>query len=118
MLANYNVYIGVPAHNKHYIGTLQNTTEEDAYEYAQDLAYEEYERYAGLHGIPSYSECRQEIIDEYAPEIESGEYDEDDIDFLTEEQYKETIESWTLYYIKEEFIDNEFSSDLHKVYLN
>lgn len=107
-MANYNVYIGMPAYDKHYVGTLKDVTEDEAYDYARDLAYDKYESYAGMHGIPSYDEIYNELLEFYDHEIENGEYDEDDIRSFADDGYAEAIESWAIYYVKEESSDTEF----------
>lgn len=51
-MANYNIYIGVPASDRHYIGTLRNVTEDEALKYAKNEAYKEYDN----GDVPSYDE--------------------------------------------------------------
>ncbi len=117
-MANYNIYVGI-IHEATYIGTLRNTSYDEAMDYAYEYACETYESYAGFHGIPSWEECHQEIEDTYAAEIEAGEYDDNDIDDFTEEEYREQIESWTEYFVLEETSDLDFYNNYSKpIFLN
>lgn len=119
-MANYNIYVGM-INEEHYVGTLRDVTEDGALDYAYELAVEEYESYAGYHGIPSWNECREGIYDLYRQEIEMEEYSEEDIDFMTNEQYQEEIASWVTYRVHEESSDKDFYmnyNDKCKSFLN
>ena len=60
---------------------------------------EEYESYEGLHGLPDYDNCRQSAIDDL---IEDGNDspNQEDIDALADEYYKEELEAWIEYSAK------------------
>jgi len=94
-MTQYNIYIGLTS--SEYRGTYECENLDEAIDYAYDLAREEYEDYAGLHGIPSWEELEEEVRTDYADEIESGEYDEAWIESLTEEYWNDAIESWISY---------------------
>lgn len=119
--ANYNIWVGVPSYEAHYVGTLRNVTYDYALSYAEELMREEYENIAGLHGIPSYNDIYEELIEYYAAELESGEYDESDIEYFATEQYEEEINNWGSYYAHDESGDQTFYEcydDSKKFYLN
>ena len=80
-----------------YVGTTDCENLDAALDYAYELAVEEYESYAGYHGIPSWGELEQEIYDEFSAEIEAGEYDESDIEAYTQDRWNEEIENWIQY---------------------
>lgn len=50
-MANYNIYIGVPAYDQYYIGTLKNVTKDKANNYTRDLCYDKYKSYTDWHDI-------------------------------------------------------------------
>lgn len=108
----FNIYVGVPSYDSRYIGTYEFANQEEADDFAHQMSCEEYEMYAGLHGIPSWEECYQELTDTYAAEIEAGEYDENDIEAMAEDLYNEEIESWAEYRAVLESEDKEF----YKIY--
>jgi hypothetical protein len=80
-----------------YVGTVDCENLDDALDYAYEMAVEEYESYAGYHGIPSWEELEQEIRDEFDAEIEAGEYDESDIESYTQDRWNEEIQNWIQY---------------------
>ena len=94
-MTKYNLYAGLTSTN--YKGTIECTNLDAALDYAYALAIEEYESYAGLHGIPSWEELEQEVRDMYAAEIDAGEYDEEDIHSMTQDSWNESVESWIQY---------------------
>ena len=60
---------------------------------AFDLAVEEYESYAGLHGILSWDDVYQELVDEgYIDTI-----DDEETERMVDDAYQEAIESWITY---------------------
>lgn len=63
----------------------------EADKYAYSLAFEEYTSYEGSHGILSWDDCREDLIDSY-PDME---IDDEDVDA----HYQEEIESWIEYYV-------------------
>lgn len=65
-----------------------SSMDEDAYA----LAVEEYQSYEGCHGIMSWDDCREDLID-------SGfDYDDEAVD----DRYQEELESWLSYYVEPE----------------
>ena len=60
---------------------------------AFDLAVEEYESYEGLHGILSWDDVYQELIDEdYIDTIDDAE-----VERMVDDAYQEEIEGWITY---------------------
>lgn len=64
---------------------------EEAQECAYQLALEQYQSYEGLHGILSWEDCRQDLLDSY-PDMK---IDDEDVDA----HYQEELESWIEYYV-------------------
>lgn len=91
----YNIYCGLTSMD--YVGTTDCENLDAALDYAYEMAVEEYESYAGYHGIPSWEELEQEILDEFDAEIEAGEYDESDIESYTQDRWNEEIQNWIQY---------------------
>ena len=56
----FKVYAGV---YDTYHGIYEYDNEEDALADAYQLAIENYESYEGLHGIPSWNDCREDLIE-------------------------------------------------------
>ena len=96
-MTKYNIYAGLTS--MEYKGTTECKNADEALDYAYELAVEEYESYAGLHGIPSWEELEQEVRDMYSAEIDAGEYDEDDIEYMTQDAWNEEVESWIQYQV-------------------
>lgn len=65
----------------------------EAEQTAYELAIEEYQSYEGCHGIMSWDDCREDLIESFG--------DEDITDEDINAHYQEEIESWISYYIKE-----------------
>jgi hypothetical protein len=84
-LKNYNIYAGLSGGfgGVSYIGTLRNTDEKEAFDYAFKEACNIYDSYAGYHGIRSI----EDIMDEEG--VDENE---------SEEIYIEERESWLDYY--------------------
>ena len=104
----FNIYMGLTS--TQYAGTVDCKNRDEALDYAYELAIEEYETYAGLHGIPSWEELEQEIRDDYSAEIDAGEYDESDIESMTQDRWNEEVESWIQYNVIPFDEDKEISS--------
>ena len=89
-----------------YNQTIEAEDIEEAYEYAHDLAVEEYQSYEGCHGIMDWDDC-------YEDAAESGVINEDtmterEINKYIDDIYQEEIESWIEYYaVKDEGQDPE-----------
>lgn len=67
-------------------GTYEVSSQDDAEQYAYEVACEEYEGYAGLHGLRSVDDI---IEEEGYCEVEA------------EDAYNEERESWLSYYVEE-----------------
>lgn len=74
-----------------YLGSAECSNEEEASDEAYHLAREEYESYAGMHGVLSREEVEADLIANW------GEADESEVD----EAYDEEIESWISYFAVE-----------------
>lgn len=71
----------------HFLGEVYAKDEGAAYDEAWELLVEEYESYAGLHGIPSWDEVREDVAATYG--------DEEIDDVQVQEAYDEEVSSWT-----------------------
>lgn len=82
----YKIYAGLSGAN--YQKTEDYSSMDEALKDAYALAVEEYQSYEGCHGIMSWDDCREDLID-------SGfDYDDD--------RYQEELESWLSYYVESE----------------
>lgn len=82
----YKIYAGLSGAT--YQKTENYSSIDEALEDAYALAVEEYQSYEGCHGIMSWDDCREDLID-------SGfDYDDD--------RYQEELESWLSYYVEPE----------------
>ena len=90
----FNLYAGMTGSfdSVQYHITEEFENFEEAESAARDLAIEEYQSYEGYHGIMSWEDCRDEMIEELG---ENAEIDEEDIDL----RYIEEIEGWINYYV-------------------
>lgn len=78
-----------------YLGDLEADSREEAINESWSLVVEDYESYAGYHGIPSFDECREELLEELCDEGE--EPDDEDV----QTRYEETISNWTSHWVRE-----------------
>lgn len=78
----------------HFLGTLEGTAADDpeVQSDAWDLAVDEYESYAGLHGILSWDEVREDLE-------ESADEGEEVTDEDVQDAYNEHISSWVSYWV-------------------
>lgn len=92
-LQKYDLYTGMGGGfgGARYNGTYEYSSEEEALQDAYNLAVEEYQSYEGSHGILSWEDCREDLIDSY-DEIP----DDEDVDLY----YTEQVEGWIVYYVK------------------
>jgi hypothetical protein len=102
-MAKFKIYAGLGGGfgGSDYLGIHEFPNEDEAFDYAYESASEEYDGYAGLHGLRD----RDEIIQEF---IEQGfELDEEEIDIA----YSEEKESWLDYDVKQVPDDYEEDED-------
>ena len=89
-------------------GIFEYDNMEEAEEDAYNLAVEMYNSYAGLHGLVSWEECKQELYD-------NGDIDADmsesDINALVDEYYNEEMETWLDYYAIEINVFSDYDED-------
>lgn len=78
-----------------YLGSAECFDAEEASREAYALAVEDYESYAGNHGVQS----RDEVYEELEPEFDT--IDEREIEQMVDEAYAEAIESWISYWAVE-----------------
>ena len=105
----FNIYVGLTS--SHYVGTGDFTNADEAMDYAYELAVEEYECYAGLHGIPSWEDCREEVFELYLSEPDN--YTEDEIDEYTQDVWNDHVESWIQYHVTPTEQDDVSKEELH-----
>lgn len=91
-MAKYNIYAGLGGGFGG--ATYQYTQEYDSQEEANDDAYaiavEDYESYAGYHGVVSYDEICNRVLED----DEYKDLSEEAVDALIDEMYNEEIENW------------------------
>lgn len=100
-MPKYRIYAG-SVNKAELIETEEYSNESEASQAAFEYACEDYETYAGLHGIPDSEEAYAEAVSQ----LDKNDYeDEDDYNndlyALTNEIYNETREGWLSYYVEE-----------------
>ena len=89
----YNIYAGLGRFGgAEFYSSEDFSSEEDAVEYARDVAIQEYQSYEGYHGIYGLQDIREEYQD--------FGLDDDFTDEDLEEVYLEEIESCIEYYVE------------------
>lgn len=88
-MAKYNIYAGINGGfgGAQYKGTSEYKSDDEAEQEAYELAVEDYESYAGFHGILSWNDIAKQN------ELDPCE-DSDEIDEL----YQQEIDDWIEYY--------------------
>ena len=78
----------------HFLGTIEgkNIDDPDVQEDAHTLIVDEYERYAGLHGVRSWDEVKEDLEESADPEDEITDEDVDDT-------YNQEIDSWCSWWV-------------------
>lgn len=100
-MARFKLYAGLGGGfgGATYQGTYEFKDEDAAYTEAAHMAIDEYMSYEGLHGIMSWEDCRNDLIDSY-----SGEQDDENpylpTDDEVDEHYQDEIASWIEYWVK------------------
>ena len=94
----YDIYAGMGGSfgGANFIETIDAKTAEEADKYSYDQAWEEYESYAGYHGILSWDEVHDELK-------EAGELDgmtDNEIEDFVNNHYQEEVEGWIEWYAK------------------
>lgn len=107
-MAKFAIYYGLGGGfgGPRYGGIIEAKDEAEADHYAYMEAVEEYESYGGCHGLTSWEECKSEVAELY----HNGE-----MDYVTDSEvddyYREEIESWIIWYVKElrkdDWVDEE-----------
>lgn len=77
----------------HFLGTVEGKSIEDrdVQEDARQLLVDEYESYAGLHGVLSWDEVREDLEESYP----GDEITDEDVT----DAYNEAIDSWGSYWV-------------------
>ena len=99
-MPNYRIFAGLGGGfgGAKYEETYEFRNEDEAMEYAYNKAVEEYESYAGSHGLLDYDGVREDL--EESGFIEDT-IDENEIEAMIESHYIEYMESWLDYYVEE-----------------
>lgn len=92
-MGKYQIFSGMSGGfgGAQYQGTYDFKTFTEAEDYAFDLTLEIYASYEGCHGILSWNDCRNDLIDSFP----DTEWDDEDVD----NRYQEELESWIEYYV-------------------
>lgn len=99
-MPNYRIFAGLGGGfgGATYEETSEFRNEDEAMNYAYSKAVEEYESYAGMHGLLDYDGCREDLE-------ESGFLEdtisENEIEDMIENHYISHMESWLDYYVEE-----------------
>lgn len=78
----------------HFLGTVEgkNIDDPEVQEDARTLVVDEYESYAGLHGVRSWDEVKQDLEESADPEDEITDED-------VEDAYNQEIDSWCSWWV-------------------
>ena len=92
-MPKFDLYVGLSGGfgGARYDGTYEFDSFEEAEHEAYLMAREEYESYGGHHGLMSWEEAKQDLIDSFGEEPTEEEIDEHYIDY---------VEGWLSYYVK------------------
>lgn len=106
MARRYKIYAGMTGgfDSVQYQCTIEAHDEDDALEYARQLAQEEYQSYEGYHGILDWHQCREDL---YESGWITDKMTEQQIDEATDEHYLNEMESWIEYYVEEAIGEDE-----------
>lgn len=80
---------------------------DEAEKFAHDEAVDEYEMYAGMHGLDDYDSIYQEFVDNRIPE---DEIDEGDVELALEE----SMDSWLDYHV--ELVSDDYELTEGEIY--
>lgn len=110
-IKEYNIYAGLGGSfgGANYLYTTLCENEDEASNEAFQAACEEYESYAGIHGLPTYEDARDAALEENLGE----EPDES----LVKEIYTSFIEDWVDYYCVSTEDDDIREEDLIRDYV-
>jgi hypothetical protein len=94
-MTQYKIYAGLAGGfgGANYMETEYFDTKDQAVEYAYDLAVEEYNSYAGLYGLLSWTDCYKRAVEDGLEGEEADEY--------ATEFYEEEMSTWLDYYVEE-----------------
>jgi hypothetical protein len=104
--SHFEIYAGLGGgfNSVRYCTTIE-ASEDEAMQYAYEEALIEYESYEGFHGLKSWSDCYEEVLEEFSAELGLDECDDsidfDEIEREADEIYNAERESWIEYYVEE-----------------
>ena len=109
-MPNYRIYAGLGGGfgGASFEGIYEYRNQEEAERAAYVMAAEEYESYAGMHGLLDYDGIREDLE-------ESGfidTIDENEIDDMVDNAYMEYMESWLDYRAEEVTDDGDCGPDI------
>lgn len=110
-MKQFNIYAGLSGSfgGAHYQYTTLCESQDEAYNEAYEAACEEYDSYAGLHGLPSWEDAVNSYCEDLG--ITPDDLEDTDEEYLEiEELYNETMEGWLAYHVvptEEDDIDQE-----------
>lgn len=76
-----------------YHGTYEYPNRDEAMKDAYDLAFEEYESYGGYHGLMTWDDVYQDLMDSGFIDT----IDENEITEMVNDAYQEQVEGWLTY---------------------
>ena len=86
-MQKFDLYVGLAGSfgGAHYYDTYEYNSHEEAENEAYQLSVEVYESYGGMHGLMTWDDCRQDLIDSF---------DEEPTDEEVDEHYRDYMDGW------------------------
>lgn len=108
-MAHYKLYAGLGGGfgGATYHGTYEFDDADEAERAAYNLAWEEYQSYEGNHGLLSWDEVYDDLLE--SEMIDPHSQTAAEIEAIVDEHYLETVESWLDWSIEE--VDSYFFHD-------
>lgn len=111
-MVKYRIFAGLGGgvNSVCYQYTKEFDNEQDASDEAYELAVEDYESYAGNHGIMGWIEALEEAEQGFLHEEKDIPTYQEDLEEVAQDIYNDSVESWISYYV-EEVKEGEWEGD-------
>lgn len=116
-MKQYNIYAGLEGNFRgaSYLFTGLYETQEEAENDAFQVACENYDQYAGVHGLPSWKDAVETYCIDQGIDLEEFKEDDDGVLQEVKEYYNDARENWLCYHV---VLTNEDDIDPEDLILN